>query len=102
MAVSHTPVILDDLNRGLGFSLIGMTVLKGILIADQMLFRKVFAKHPEISFVLHCAAKIVVPESVKEPLQYYGNSLAKTFVLLEEMKAAGFMRFFEFNRLYVR
>ena len=33
--------------------------------------------------VVHCAAKIIVPESVAEPLLYYHNNVGKTVTLLE-------------------
>jgi len=35
--------------------------------------------------VVHCAAKIVVPESVEHPLEYYTNNVGKTLVLLAAM-----------------
>ncbi|RJX26314.1 MAG: UDP-glucose 4-epimerase GalE [Acholeplasma sp.] len=46
---------------------------------------RVFAKE-EIDVVMHFAAKIVVPESVKEPLEYYYNNVEGVRVLLEVMK----------------
>ncbi len=39
-----------------------------------------------IDVVMHFAAKIVVPESVKEPLEYYHNNVEGVRVLLESMK----------------
>jgi UDP-glucose 4-epimerase len=44
----------------------------------------VFEKE-EIDVVMHFAAKIVVPESVKEPLEYYYNNVEGVRVLLEVM-----------------
>lgn len=46
---------------------------------------RVFA-HEQIDVVMHFAAKIVVPESVKEPLEYYFNNVEGVRVLLEVMK----------------
>lgn len=46
---------------------------------------RVFAKE-QIDVVMHFAAKIVVPESVKEPLEYYYNNVEGVRVLLEVMK----------------
>jgi len=40
----------------------------------------------KIDVVMHFAAKIVVPESVKEPLEYYYNNVEGVRVLLEVMK----------------
>lgn len=45
----------------------------------------VFKKH-KIDVVMHFAAKIVVPESVKEPLEYYHNNVEGVRVLLEAMR----------------
>ncbi len=46
---------------------------------------RVFANE-HIDVVMHFAAKIVVPESVKEPLEYYYNNVEGVRVLLEVMK----------------
>ncbi len=46
---------------------------------------RVFSKE-KIDVVMHFAAKIVVPESVKEPLEYYYNNVEGVRVLLEVMK----------------
>ncbi|MFC2688524.1 MAG: NAD-dependent epimerase/dehydratase family protein, partial [Propionibacterium freudenreichii] len=43
--------------------------------------------------VIHCAAKIVVPESVSAPLDYYENNVSKTLVLLRELCGHGVRRF---------
>lgn len=46
----------------------------------------VFEKE-NIDVVMHFAAKIVVPESVVEPLEYYYNNVEGVRILLETMKA---------------
>lgn len=38
-----------------------------------------------IDAVIHFAAKSIVPESIKKPLEYYENNLIGTFVLLQSM-----------------
>ena len=43
--------------------------------------------------VIHFAAYIVVPESVKNPLKYYENNVAKTIALLKAMRDAGVKNF---------
>jgi len=43
--------------------------------------------------VMHFAASIVVPESVQEPLKYYGNNTANTISLLECMRQCGVGKF---------
>lgn len=43
--------------------------------------------------VMHFAAAIVVPESVREPLKYYGNNTANTLNLLRAMRVHGVSSF---------
>jgi len=42
-------------------------------------------KHEKIDVVMHFAAKIIVPESVKIPLEYYYNNVEGVRILLEVM-----------------
>ncbi|MBP1727297.1 MAG: galE [Deltaproteobacteria bacterium] len=43
--------------------------------------------------VMHFAAAIVVPESVRDPLKYYGNNTVNTYNLLRAMREHGVHRF---------
>jgi UDP-glucose 4-epimerase len=43
----------------------------------------------EIDTVMHFAAHTIVPESVREPLQYYGNNTCATRNLLDSCRRAG-------------
>jgi UDP-glucose 4-epimerase len=45
-----------------------------------------------IDVVVHCAAAIVVPESVSKPLYYYENNVGKTLDLLATMERHGVRR----------
>ncbi|WP_405944067.1 UDP-glucose 4-epimerase GalE [Streptomyces sp. NBC_00932] len=83
-----TPVILDDLSKGRREFVRDRVFYQGD-IADQALLDKVFAEHPDIDVTLHCAAKIVVPESVDRPLHYYRENVAKTVDLLESLQRNG-------------
>ncbi|WP_328319033.1 UDP-glucose 4-epimerase GalE [Streptomyces sp. NBC_00388] len=83
-----TPVILDDLSRGRREFVRDRVFYQGD-IADGALVDQVFADHPDIGAVLHCAAKIVVPESVDRPLHYYRENVAKTVDLLESLQRNG-------------
>ena len=65
-----TPVILDNLVRGRREFTEGRTFYEGD-IADGALVDRIFSEHPDISAVVHCAALIVVPESVADPIGYY-------------------------------
>ncbi|HFD12064.1 MAG TPA: UDP-glucose 4-epimerase GalE [Crenotrichaceae bacterium] len=74
-------VVLDNLSTGFADS-----VLFGELIigetGDQALVSKILEQH-NIESVLHFAAHTIVPESVSDPLKYYGNNTANTRNLLQ-------------------
>jgi UDP-glucose 4-epimerase len=76
-----TPVILDSLVRGRGEFTRGRAFYEGD-IADGALVDRIFAEHPEISVVVHCAALIVVPESVADPIGYYEANVAKSLAFV--------------------
>lgn len=86
------PVILDDFSNGLREFARPYAHYEGD-IADVSLIRQIVLDHPDIDAVIHCAAKIVVPESVSVPLDYYENNVAKSIVLLRELSACGIHRF---------
>lgn len=80
----HQPVILDDLSTGVVPFVRDRPFYQGD-IADPALLARVFDDHPDIAATVHCAAHIVVPESVAQPLAYYRNNVAKTVDLLEHL-----------------
>jgi len=84
-------VVLDDLSTGHAES-----VLHGELIVgktgDAELLQQIFSTH-NISTVMHFAAHTIVPESVSDPLKYYGNNTSSTRTLLEATHAAGVKQF---------
>lgn len=84
-------VILDDLSAGRKEFGEGRNLYVGD-IADGELLRQIVADHPDIDVVVHCAAKIVVPESVADPLGYYDTNVGKTIVLLANLRAVGISR----------
>ena len=47
-------------------------------IADGPLVDRIFAEHPDIDAVIHCAALIVVPDSVADPVGYYRANVTKS------------------------
>ncbi len=87
----HEVVILDDFSTGRREFVRDRAVYEGDF-ADEALLSRIFAEHA-IDAVVHCAAKIVVPESVEMPLDYYENNVAKTITLLRAMDRAGVHRF---------
>ncbi|MFC1437404.1 UDP-glucose 4-epimerase GalE [Streptacidiphilus sp. N1-10] len=86
-----TPVILDDFSKGRREFVVDRVFYEGD-IADQALIDRVFTEHPDIDAALHCAAKIVVPESVAQPLRYYRENVAKTVDLLDGLERNGCRR----------
>jgi UDP-glucose 4-epimerase len=72
-----TPVIVDSLVTGRREFAAGREFYEGD-IADGPLIDRVFADHPDIGAVIHCAALIVVPDSVADPVWYYRANVTKT------------------------
>jgi len=74
-------LVLDNLSTGFADA-----VLYGQLIVgdtgDSALVDRLIEEH-NVEAVLHFAAKTIVPESVADPLKYYGNNTAATLSLLK-------------------
>jgi UDP-glucose 4-epimerase len=71
------PVILDSLVTGRREFAAGREFYEGD-IADGPLIDRIFTEHPDIYAVIHCAALIVVPDSVADPVGYYRANVAKS------------------------
>lgn len=84
-------VVLDDLSKGLEVFGDGRNLYVGD-IADHAVLDRLLADHPDIDAVVHCAARVVVPESVADPLGYYDSNVGKTIVLLQRLRDAGVQR----------
>jgi UDP-glucose 4-epimerase len=69
------PVILDSLVTGRREFGAGHAFYQGD-IADGPLIDRIFAEHPDIGAVIHCAALIVVADSVADPVGYYRANVA--------------------------
>jgi len=89
--VGHHPVILDNLVTGRREFAAGRPFYRGD-IADRAVLDRIFREHPDISAVVHCAALIVVPESVARPIHYYRENVAKTLELVDHLIARGVTR----------
>ena len=81
----------DDLSTGHKWAVLYGDLIKADL-ADKKALRKVF-KEFKPDAVMHFAASIVVPESVKNPLKYYRNNVVNTINLLEAMEEFGVKNF---------
>ena len=88
----ETVVVLDNLTTGFRSAVLSpATFIEGDF-GDDMLVRAVIAEH-EITAIAHFAAKIVVPESIADPLGYYLNNTAKARNLIASAVAAGVKQF---------
>jgi UDP-glucose 4-epimerase len=74
--------VLDDLSTGFRWAVPAAAKLIAGDVGDVALVDDILARH-KIDAIAHFAAKIVVPESVADPLGYYLNNTAKARTLLE-------------------
>ena len=84
----HTPVILDSLLTGPRVFVGDRAFYEGD-IADRALLRRIVDEHPDLEATVHMAARIVVPESVELPYEYYRDNVAKSLELFDELQGLG-------------
>ncbi len=86
LRANHEVVVLDNLSTGhKEFVPKGVKLYIGDITKKQDI-EEVF-EHEHIDAVMHFAAKIIVPESVSKPLEYYYNNVEGVRVLLESVVA---------------
>jgi UDP-glucose 4-epimerase len=85
-------VVLDDLSTGFSWSVPNAAKLVIGDAGDQTLVERVLKDH-HITDIAHFAAKIIVPDSVSDPLGYYLGNTVKTRALLESAVRAGVRNF---------
>ena len=86
-----TPVILDNLCTGRREFTADRIFYEGD-ISDGVLIDKVFAEHPDIYAVVHCAALIIVPDSVADPIGYYLANVTKSLDMVQHLIRSGCTR----------
>jgi UDP-glucose 4-epimerase len=74
-------VVIDNLSKGFRRAVTAGDLVVGD-VADFELVSRLLAEH-QIDTVMHFAAHTVVPESVANPLKYYGNNTCATRSLLQ-------------------
>ncbi|HEY0232951.1 MAG TPA: UDP-glucose 4-epimerase GalE [Dokdonella sp.] len=84
-------IVLDNLSSGSREAVLAGTFIQGN-VGDRALTERILTEH-RVGAVLHFAAHTVVPESVRDPLKYYGNNTCATRNLLESCAAAGVAHF---------
>ena len=85
--VGENVISLDNLSTGFEAAVTSGELVIGDT-GDAALLDRIFAEH-DIDTVMHFAAHTIVPESVADPLKYYGNNTASSRTLLERATAHG-------------
>jgi UDP-glucose 4-epimerase len=80
--------VIDDLSNGTRAIVPDDVPFYEGSIADRALVERIFAENG-IGAIMHFAGSIVVPESVEQPLPYYGNNTVATHALISAALAAG-------------
>jgi UDP-glucose 4-epimerase len=76
-------VVLDNLSTGFGWNVPEAATLVVGDFGDEALLNRVIREH-RISAIAHFAAKIVVPDSIADPLGYYLNNTTKSRNLIDQ------------------
>ena len=99
-AAGYDVVVFDDLSAGhaaavdriaRGFPARTISLVRGDIL-DAGALRRTF-QGGGVSAVMHFAARLLVGESVREPIGYYRANVAGTMTVLEAMAEAGIDRF---------
>ena len=84
----HVPVILDSLLTG-PLAFVRDRIFYEGDIGDRELVRRIVEEHPDLDATIHMAARIVVPESVEKPYEYYRDNVAKSLELFDQLVRLG-------------
>jgi UDP-glucose 4-epimerase len=87
----HQVVVLDNLVTGFAWAVDPRARLVQMNVADPRVAD--LLRDEGVRAIMHFAGSVVVPESVADPLKYYGNNTAATRSLLESAVAAGVPHF---------
>ena len=80
-AAGENVITLDNLSTGFEAAVTAGELIVGDT-GDAALLETIFSEH-DIDTIMHFAAHTIVPESVADPLKYYGNNTASSRTLLE-------------------
>jgi UDP-glucose 4-epimerase len=84
-------LVLDNLSTGFRSAVLGKPLIVGDT-GDRELVSRVLREH-KVETVMHFAAHTIVPESVSNPLKYYGNNTCSTRSLLQCCQEANVKHF---------
>jgi UDP-glucose 4-epimerase len=87
LAAGHEVTVVDTLVTGHREAVPPAATLVTTSVAERDAFARVLAEH-RIDAVLHCAARSLVGESVRDPALYYRENVAGGVAMLEAMRDA--------------
>ena len=85
-------VVLDNLSTGFSWAVAGKAILAIGESGDQRRVAALIAENG-VDAIIHFAASVVVPESVRHPLAYYRNNTINSRALIEAAVASGVRHF---------
>ncbi|MBI1204532.1 MAG: UDP-glucose 4-epimerase GalE [Rhodopseudomonas sp.] len=85
-------VVLDNLSTGFRFLLPASVPFISGSTGDRELVGKIIAQHG-VTAIIHFAASIVVPDSLRDPLDYYRNNTMNTCALIDTAIQGGVGQF---------
>jgi UDP-glucose 4-epimerase len=88
VAAGHEVVVLDDLSTGHRAAVPGVVRLEVGSFGNEAAVGALL-ESTGIEAILHCAARSLVAESVREPSRYYRSNVAGGIALLEAARQAG-------------
>jgi UDP-glucose-4-epimerase GalE len=91
LEAGHEVVVLDDLTTGHRESVPGVASLDIGSFGDHETMSRLFER-ARVDAILHCAARSLVGESVREPARYYRDNVSGGIALLEAARQAGVAR----------
>ena len=91
LAAGHDVVVLDDLTTGHRSAVPAAATLHTGTYADADALAELL-RTERIEAILHCAARSLVGESIREPSRYYRDNVAGGIAMLEAARASGVER----------
>ena len=88
---SHQPILIDNLVNGRREFTKNRIFYEGD-IGDSALIARIFDEQRNIDAVIHCAALIIVPDSVARPYDYYHENVTKSLNLFHQLAGLGVRR----------
>src|SRR6266571_7363507 len=91
LVADHDVAVLDDLSTGHRTAVPpGVRLEVGSYTDPEAVGRLI--EHEQIEAILHCAARSVVSESIRDPALYYRDNVAGGIALLEAARTIGLSR----------